>query len=259
MHRTACEGLFERLAPVSVNPEIVVDAGSATGSSSAALAKRYRRARVISLDRSLPMLRSCSKRRSFFRKPGEIQSDATRLPFRSASVDMIFANLLLPWVDEPNQLMQEVARVLRPGGIFAFSALGPDSFRELREAWGGVDSDWHVRPFPDMHILGDSLISSGLADPVLDVDQLTVRYKDKESLYRDLTHSGTRSSLAQRRKSLTGKSRFARMEGALPDTASGGSIELTIELVYGHAWGAAPRLSDGEVRVDPGSIGRRRR
>ena len=259
VHRAACDGLLERLAPVSINPELIVDAGSATGKGSATLAKRFRRARIVSLDQSLPMLRHCRKRRSLFSKSRELQGDATRLPFQADCVDMVFANLLLPWLDEPSRFMQEVARVLRPGGVFAFSALGPDSLRELRDAWREVDSDWHVRLFPDMHIFGDALMGAGLADPVLDVDKLKISYEENKNLYRDLTGCGARSSLAQRRKSLTGKGRFARMESALSAAAAGGPVTMTMELVYGHAWGAEPRQGGGEVRVDPGTIGLRQR
>lgn len=259
VHRKTFAGLLERLAPVTVEPSMVLDLGSATGRGTDVLTRTYRKSRIIALDLSLPMLVRAKRRGSLLARPRAVQADARALPFRNASIDLAVANLLLPWIGDPDAVFTELARVLRPGGVFAFATLGPDSFGLLRDAWSAVDPEAHVGDFTDMHVIGDALVSAGLADPVLDVDRLTVSYRDTDSLVADLVATGTRNPLAARRKSLTGRDRIAAFRSAIDARSHDGKLAVELELVYGHAWGAGPRPPAGEFHVVPGAITRRRR
>jgi len=258
VHRATFDGIVARLAPVSVAPTTILDLGSATGSGSRRLAKIFRGARVVSLDASMQMLKAGRKQKSLFSKVAALQGNATQIPLQTGSVDLVVANMLLPWIFDLPQCLGEIARVLRKDGVFAFCALGPDSFGELRDAWRAQDEDAHVNTFPDMHDVGDLTMRAGLRDPVLDVDSLSVTYPDTRALYRDLSNCGARNSLAARRASLTGKNRFGSMEAGLYDRLEGRPLEIRLELVYGHAWGGGPTLQAGEYHLDPASIGRRR-
>ena len=257
VHRAAFDGIIERLAPMTAKPKIILDLGSATGCGSRLLGKRFRGTRVFSLDASIKMLKNGKRQHSFFSKVAELQGDARRIPLQTGSVDLVFSNMLLPWIDDLPGCFGEIARVLRKGGIFVFSSLGPDSLAEIRGAWQMQDQDWHVNAFPDMHNIGDLLVRAGLADPVLDVDALTVTYRDTKALFQDLTNCGARNALALRRRTLTGKNRFAQMDSALHNQFDGGLLELKLELVFGHAWARGPAAKSGEIRLDPASIGRR--
>lgn len=259
--RVSGDGLLTRLAPMRLDAGRVLNLGSATGTLSRQLAKRFRRCHVLSVDLSLPMLEQARRKRWRFARISELQASADALPLPAGSVDAVVANLLLPFIAEPGRLLCEVARVLRPDGLFAFAALGPDSLRELREAFAG-DGEPHVQEFTDMHDLGDALLRAGLRDPVLDVDRLQLSYGDTAALYRDLTACGARNTLAGRRSTLTGRARFDRADAALRRRARDGRVELTLELTYGHAWGGqagATRGDAGEIRVPLGQLGRRRR
>jgi len=258
VHRYTFDGLSQRLSPALIKPARILDLGCATGTGSRLLDKRYRQARVISVDASSGMLRMLRKKRSRFAKASELQGDASRIPLRDGSIDLVFSNLLLPWISDLSTFFTEVARVLRKDGIFAFATFGPGSLCEIRAAWHALDQDWHANAYPDMHDIGDALVRAGLRDPVLDVDHLDVTYRDAGSLYRDLTHSGARNCLQNRRKTLTGKQRFRQMEKNLVAAAENGALALNLELVYGHAWGGGPRLPAGEIRLDPASITQRR-
>ncbi len=206
------------------------------------------------LDASGGMLRQARRNRGWFSKDVAVQGDAMSLPLRTASVDLVFSNLLLPWIDDLQAAFAEVARVLRKGGLFLFSTLGPDSLSEIREAWASVDDGPHVIPFADMHDIGDGLIRAGFADPVLDTDRLHVSYRDTSSLFKDLTGIGARNCLAGRLTTLTGKGRFRRLESGLQRRFSDGVLDLHLELVYGHAWGAGPPQPAGEYHINPDGI-----
>jgi len=254
VHTVTRDGLFARLAPVVIDASVVVDLGCATGSATRTLTRRFHGASVVAVDLSLPMLKHCRSKQGWFSRTSVLQADASMLPFADQSVDVVFANLLLPWLNDPGRAASEVSRILREGGLFAFATLGPDSLLEIRNAWAGVDDCSHVNRFLDMHDVGDLMVRAGLRDPVLDVDRLTVNYADADALFRDLTAVGARNSLLQRNRSLVGKRRFANMRDRLESTASGGRISLDLELVYGHCWGGQAAVAKGAVRIDAAAI-----
>lgn len=257
VHTVARDGLLQRVAPMLIKPKQIVDLGCATGAGARALAKQYRGSQVLAVDSSAAMLRESRRLRSRFSKVRELLADAETLPLQKEGTDLVFSNLLLPWLNEPEAAFSRIAHILRPGGLFLFSALGQDSLKELREAWAEVDGYQHVNSFPDMHNIGDALVRAGLRDPVLDVDYLTVTYREPRALYKDLTEAGARNSLTRRNPALTGRQLFHRMERALEKRFQNGQLSLTIEIVYGHAWGGgAPQLA-GEFRVPASGIGHR--
>ena len=240
-----------------IKASTILDLGCATGSACKALAKRFRGARIIAVDRSPEMLRQASRKKGLLAKYSFLEASADAVPLADQSVDLVFCNQLLPWIDDAPLVFAEVNRLLRKDGLFVFASLGPDSFSELRHAWQTSDHGVHIHNFPDMHDLGDAAVRSGLSDPVLDVDRLTVRYANTAALFRDLTGSAARNCLSKRMLSLTGKDRFAAMTDALQPPGSKSPIELQLELVYGHCWGSGARPRGTEVHIHPGRIGRR--
>ncbi len=257
VHAVTRDGLLSRLEPMVVDANSIIDLGCATGTACKALVKRYRGAQVIGVDQSPNMLRQAARKKPWLAKYSFMEASADAIPVADQSVDLVFCNQLLPWVDDVSLVFAEVNRVLRKDGLFVFASLGPDSFSELRHAWQASDHGAHVNQFPDMHDLGDAAVRAGLSDPVLDVDRLTVTYENTAALFRDLTGSAARNCLAERALFLTGKERFAAMSCELQPPGSKATIELELELVYGHCWGSGPRARAGEVRIDPGRIGRR--
>ena len=256
VHRHTAGGLFDRLEPLVVDADVVVDLGCATGGATTALRKRFRGATVIGLDSSAAMLERYRRRGSVLSRARAVRADAESLPFADDSVDVVFANLLLPWAADPAAICREVSRVLREGGLFAFSTLGPDSFAEIAAAWGGPEG--HVHPFADMHDIGDALVRAGLTDPVLDVDHLEVTYRSAADLFRDLTATGSRNCLEARPRGLVSRRRFGAMRDRL-ETDGAAGLRLRLELVYGHCWGGRAVQQAGAVRIDPDGIPLRRR
>ncbi|HUX73415.1 MAG TPA: methyltransferase domain-containing protein [Steroidobacteraceae bacterium] len=236
--------LLRRLDLVSMTPRVILDAGAGTGHASRALQRRYPRARVLALDLSAGMLRAALGRQWWRRRFARVCADCARLPLAAASVDMIFSNLMLPWCD-PDAVLGEFRRVLRPQGLASLSSLGPDTLRELRLAWARADDGVHVHRFVDMHDLGDALVRAGFASPVLDVERRSVSYRDVQALMADLKATGAGSILAGRRKSLTGKGKMSAMRGAYEDFRCAGRLPATCEIVFAQAWGPAQSAQRG--------------
>jgi malonyl-CoA O-methyltransferase len=249
--------LLQRLELLRLEPKVVLDLGCATGRGAQALAQRYPTARVLAVDSSRAMLRAAAAAATG--SVAVVGGDAERLPLNSHCVDLVFANLVLPWC-RPDVMFAEVARVLAEGGAVSFATLGPDSLKEVREAFAAVDDRIHVHAAFDMHDLGDLAVAAGLAEPVLDVDRVEVTYADLAGLARDLRATGGVNVALGRRRPLTGRARWRKFEQRLLPKA-GERLGVTVELIFGQAFGVGParrrRPADtGEVRIPVGSIGR---
>jgi malonyl-CoA O-methyltransferase len=260
VHDWARERLVDRLDLVQIEPGVIVDLGCATGSGAAALARRFPTTRIVALDASLAMLASARRTLADCGLTCLSAGDAEQLPFPSASVALLFANLVLPWC-WPEAVFREAARVLGPGGLCMFATLGPDTLKEVRGAWARVDDRIHVHGAFDMHDLGDLAGAAGLQEPVLDVERITLSYARVQDLVRDLRACGAVNTAHGRRTSLTGRSRWRGFAEALETMKQSARFEVTIELIFGQAWGggaARRREANGDEIVVPlDRVGRR--
>ena len=242
--------LLAHLEPIRIAPKRILDLGCGTGAHLEALRRRYPAAQVVGIDFSAAMLARARMRAPWWRRvarrgPLVVRGDAERLPIASAGADLAFSNLALHWCD-PQAFFAEASRALSAGGLLLFSTFGPDTLKEMRGAFESVDAFPHVHGFIDMHDLGDALVHAGFADPVMEMEALTVEYADLDALVRDLRRTGGSNSLAGRPRGLMTPARWRRVAERYESHRRGGALPATCEVVYGHAWKAAPRkLADG--------------
>ena len=240
--------MLQRLDYVKLAPRRVLDAGS--GPPQRALGKRYAGAEVVALDFAFAMLRM-GKKRLFERSPPKaVCGDITRLPIAAGSIDLVWSNMALHWAADPLAALREFHRVLAVDGLLMFSTLGPDTLAELRKAAHGA----RVHAFADMHDLGDLLTQVGFAEPVMDMERMTLLYDDGAALLADLRASGQTSALAAPagapRRGLAGRGFLAAFKSRLDTQRRDGKLPVSYEVVYGHAWKAAPkRTADGRAVI----------
>ena len=258
VHTEARIRLLDRLRLFNISPTSVLDLGSATGKGTTELAALYPQAQIVAIDLSRPMARRTLQRCSDLDSAGPVIGDAEQLPLMENSFDLVFANLLLPWCD-PRAVFAEIGRVLRAGGLTLFTTVGPDTLQEVRRAWREVDNDIHVHGFVDMHDLGDLAVRSGLVEPVMDVDRLQVTYRDPGRLVDDLRACGATNVAYGRRTQLTGAARWQAFCERLAAQRVGDELSISVELIFGQAWGTAGVVAsgDGAVRISVEDLARK--
>ncbi len=260
LQREIADRMLERLELIKCEPRQIVDVGCGTGYCTRALQRRYKRARILGVDIAQPMLGAARAKTRWFSRQRFVCADAEYLPLVDGAADMIVSNLALQWCD-PDAVLAEFARVLRPGGALMFTSFGPDTLRELRAAWQAVDQRAHVHTFVDLHDLGDALVRAGFAEPVMDAEFFRLTYPDVVSVLRELKALGEHNVNHGRHRGLTGKALFARFKSAYERVASGNLIPATYEAIYGHAWAPLQQTrgrGDGAVIVPLTRIRRKR-
>jgi malonyl-CoA O-methyltransferase len=239
--------MLERLEFIRLEPRRILDVGCGTGVAMRELERRYRKAQVLGIDFAEGMLSEARSSARFWRRPMLAAGDLESLPVRSDTMDLMFSSLTLQWCSDLGGAFTEAARVLRSGGLFFFSTLGPDTLKELRHCWAQVDGLPHVNQFVDMHHVGDALVSSGFADVVMDVERVVLHYDSVRDLVDSLREVGAVNHIAGRRDGLMGKSRWQAMVRAYEELRDErGRFPLSYEVVYGHALRPAVVSGDSE-------------
>ena len=165
------------------------------------------------------------------------------------AVQMLWANMGLHMAADPQALFAQWQRALAVDGHVMFSCLGPDTLRELHTLYAewGWPAPGHA--FTDMHDWGDMLVQAGFAEPVMDMERITLTFADAPRLLQELRGLGVNLH-PQRFGALRGRAWHARLLQALTerlaDRAQGGRLSVTFEIIYGHAFKPTPRVPVGQ-------------
>ena len=283
LRREIAGRMFERLALIRAQPARIVDAGCGEGGDLIGLHQAFPQASLFGIDASPAMLAAAQRAgaqsasgmqrlfaRLFASRAGTVQraalacADFGRLPLPPASIDLLWSNLALHWHPQPHAVIREWARVLRSDGLLMFSCFGPDTLRELRDAFTAafpatagsataVAGDVRVLPFVDLHDYGDMLVAAGFATPVMDMEKLNITYTNVDRLLADVRALGG-NPLFNRHKGLQGRGAWQRFVDVLmARRGSDGKLMLTIEVIYGHAFKPQPRTTaagESIIRLD---------
>jgi malonyl-CoA O-methyltransferase len=256
LQREVCIRMLEKLDFIKLNPARILDVGSGTGWGARQLGERYKNAEIIALDIAMGMLHASRGTSNWWQKlfAGSKQrficADAEALPLAAQSVDMVWSNLALQWCNDLPATFGGLHRILKTDGMLMFSTFGPDTLKELRTAFQGVDGNSHLSRFADMHDVGDMLVAAGFADPVMEMETITLTYPDVKAVMQDLRSIGAHNATAGRARGLMGKNRWALIAQNYETLRRDGKLPATFEVIYGHAWKVPPKkAADGRAII----------
>lgn len=101
-------------------PASILEIGCGVGSQLQFLRRRYPQARVVGVDRSPQQLATARQRTSQDRIE-LVEAQGENLPFDDASFDFVCLYWVLEHVPDPEPILREIGRVLKPAGWVCFS------------------------------------------------------------------------------------------------------------------------------------------
>jgi len=259
LQREVCGRMLEKLDYIKLKPACLIDVGSGTGWGTRQLGGRYPAAEIVALDIAFGMLQVARGTSGWWKKlfAGKrerfVCADVEALPLAANSAQMVWSNLALQWCNDLPATFSELNRVISTEGLLMFSTFGPDTLQELRTAFHGVDGYNHVNRFADMHDIGDMLMAAGFADPVMEMEKLTLTYADAKAVMQDLRSIGAHNATAGRAPGMMGRAAWQRVTENYERLRRDGKLPATFEIIYGHAWKPAPKAAaDGRaiIRTD---------
>ena len=248
LHEEVARRMQDRLEWIKLQPQTWAHWGAVRGGlqAHAQLTRRYPNSACFVVEahtaRAQIAMKSIAKP---WWNPSQWLGAATRFEAPPpASVDMLWANMALHESADPQALLASWQRALKVNGFLMFSCLGPDTARELRELYAQLGWPPAGHELTDMHDWGDMLVQGGFAEPVMDMERITLTYASPERLLQELREIG-RNFHPARFAALRGRGWQARLEQALGQylkAGADGRLSLTFEVIYGHALKAQPKI-----------------
>jgi malonyl-CoA O-methyltransferase len=244
LHGEVARRMAERLAIVKLQPQAVLDWSSFLGAGAAWLDAAYPAARRIVVEPT-PALRERAAgagRPRWWqlgrRAPQVFEAEAVP----AGSVQLVWANMALHATLDPPAVLAQWQRALAVGGFVMFSCFGPDTARELRALYHRLGWAPPGAPFVDMHDLGDMALHAGFADPVMDQEQIVLNWPDATALVAELRGLGGNVAPGRLAGLRTPRWRARLLHELQALAGADGRPHMSFEIVYGHAFKAAPRM-----------------
>lgn len=244
LHRRVAHDIAERLAPIMRTFPVAVDLSARGGDFKGALEDEApgKVQTLIEADLSPSMLVGRSGLR--------VAADEERLPFASASLDLIVSTLGLHWTNDVVGALIQARRALKPDGLFIAALLGGTTLTELRQSLVAAESEIlggagsRVSPFADLADAAGLLSRAGFVQTVSDVDRVTVTYEHPLKLILDLRQMGETSVLADRHPKKLTRALLTRMAEIYVERfgTSDGRVPATFEIITLTGWAPTQAL-----------------
>ncbi|MDB5965114.1 MAG: biotin synthesis protein BioC [Polaromonas sp.] len=247
LHEEVASRMLDRLQWIKLQPESWADWGAVRGGlkAHAGLVKKYPKSPCFVAE--MPGIRAQAAIENIaipWWRPEGWGRPAARFGFPPpASVDMLWANMVLHEAADPQALLAQWHRALKVNGFLMFSCLGPDTAMELRGLYRELGWPPAGHELTDMHDWGDMLVQAGFAEPVMDMERIVLTYDTPARLLQELVELG-RNFHPARFPALRGRQWKARLEALLAARLAGpdGRLSLTFEVIYGHAMKPQPKV-----------------
>ncbi len=252
LHGEVARRMAEKLQLILRRPERVLDWWSFLGAGAGLLEQAYPQARRVQVEPDAAWAarsRAQAQRPwwSALRRSGGAVSVIVDSDEIEPGAGLIWANMMLHAVVDPIPLFERWHQLLQVDGFVMFSCLGPGTLRELRALYQRMGWPAPTPGFIDMHDLGDMLVRAGFADPVMDQETLTLSWDNPRAMLAELRSLGGNTA-PDRGAGLRTPRWRALLELELGSLAAAdGTLGLSFEVAYGHAFKAAPRIRRRET------------
>ena len=185
-------------------------------------------------------------------------ADEEALPFAAQRFDLVLSAMSLHWVNDLPGTLIQIARILKPDGLFLGAMLGGATLWQLRQALAAAESEIEgglsprVSPFADLRDAAGLLQRAGFALPVADGETIEVEYDNALDLMRELRAMGESNLVAERRRGLARRTTLLRAAEIYRERFAqpSGRIAASFEVLFLHGW--APHDSQPKP-LRPGS------
>lgn len=252
LHEEVGQRMQDRLQWIKRAPQAWADWEPVRGglAAHASVAQRYPRSRVHVVEPE-PARAAVARerlgpqgwRRLLPRALGEARGGEMQFgPLPAGSVELLWANMHLHAVADPEAQLRTWCDALAVDGFLMFSCLGPDTVKELRTLYAALGWPPPAHEYTDMHDWGDLLMEVGFAEPVMDMERITLSFDTPARLLQELRELGANLHRG-RFPALRGRGWRSELERALEGLrGADGSLALTFEIVYGHSFKPLPRI-----------------
>ena len=232
VQKEVSERMIKRLKFLKSKPLNILDIGCGTGYLSDLISQYLPNSNIVCMDFSYEMVSQCKSKNI---KLEPLVADAEYMPFKASTFDLVISSFTLHWCQQIDKIFSDIFRILKNDGNFMFTTVGPDTLKELRNAYKLIDNYEHINTFDDMHTYGDILLSSGFHDPVMDVERLIIEYKNFNEVLQSLRKTGASTVIYNESKFTTKKS-LKNLENHYKKNNKNALFPVTYEMIYGVAW-----------------------
>ncbi|MGH1461487.1 MAG: malonyl-ACP O-methyltransferase BioC [Neptuniibacter sp.] len=209
----------------------IMDLGCGTGYFTPLLRHQYPSSDLLNLDLALGMLQFAKLNRPAVNTHW-LCADAEALPLGDKSIGLIYSSLAIQWCENLTQLFTEVERILKPGGQFVFSTLGPSTLSELRYAWSEADTYVHVNQFAEQKQIRKSIPDS-LSVSEFREELKVLKYSELKELTDELKGIGAHNMNSGQPTGLVGRDKIRKFKAAYEQKRAGdGMLPATYQVFY---------------------------
>jgi malonyl-CoA O-methyltransferase len=242
LHEEIGRRMAERLELIRLPVACWADASPRRGGAAvrAQVAAHYPKAQAFMLDETGRIAPHAPESTTWWRR-WRGGSAAQSMP--EGAMHLVWANMCAHQAADSGALLAGWQRALAPGGFVMFSCFGPDTLRQLRALYVRLGWPPPAQDFADLHDWGDRLVTAGFAEPVMDMERLTLTSPGAARLLAELRELG-RNLHPARFAGLRTRAWRERLLAELETGLRAGAAEplaLTFEVIYGHALRPQPR------------------
>jgi malonyl-CoA O-methyltransferase len=180
--------LLDHINPDDFSITSALDIGTGTGNLTAGLIQKFSNAKIFGCDLAGSMLveaRKKTKGKGIF-----CTADAELLPYKENSFELVVSSFTFQWLNDWSRAMNEIKKVLKPGGIFAFTVFGLETFFELRQSFKkacvetGYSGGEPLELSTTKASIMESLLSAGFSTPVIRLYSIVEEYDSVHALIK---------------------------------------------------------------------------